>query len=93
MAPSNLYLHPSYRNGWCAIPVHFEIKHFANSTGARRIVVKALATSLGASIGTHRMRVGNVLTVVSQLVATLRKLDNYSLRTSTCLNRPRNFGT
>ena len=62
-------------------PAHFEIKHFANATGARRQVIDALSGRLGglAAFGNHR--VGNVLSVVGLLVHQVRNLDGYTRRT------------
>ena len=62
-------------------PGHFEIKHFANTKGARRQVVEALAARLDVRPGSRRHRVSNVLFVVSNLVSQVRRLDNYTLHT------------
>ena len=62
-------------------PGHFEVKHFANTTGARRQVVEALAERMGVRPGFGRVRVQNVLAVVGQLVARVRHLDAYTSRT------------
>ena len=65
-------------------PVHFDVKHFANTSGGRLMVVEALADRLGlAGRGTasRRQRVANVLAVVSALVSRISRLDNYSRRT------------
>ena len=62
-------------------PGHFDIKHFANTTGARRQVVDALADRLDLRTGFRKHRVANVLTVVGHLVARINRLDNYTLRT------------
>ena len=62
-------------------PGHFEIKHFANTTGARRQVIDALAERLGVRPGFRRHRVANVLSIVGHLVSQVRSLDNYTLRT------------
>ena len=62
-------------------PGHFEIKHFANTKGARRQVVEALAARLDARPGLRRHRVSNVLFVVSHLVSQVRRLDKYTLHT------------
>ena len=65
-------------------PVHFDIKHFANTSGGRLMVVEALANSLGLAVrGSRggRQRVTNVLSVVSRLVSRISRLDNYSLLT------------
>ena len=62
-------------------PGHFEIKHFANTTGARRQVIQALAGRLGVRPGFRKYRVANVLGIVGHLVSRVRKLDNYTLRT------------
>ena len=62
-------------------PGHFDIKHFANTTGARRQVVDALADRLGLQPGFRKHRVANVLTVVGHLVARINRLDNYTRQT------------
>ncbi len=62
-------------------PAHFEIKHFASNTGARRQVVAALAQRLGAAGGSPRYRVATVVAVVGRLVSTVRRLDRFTLRT------------
>ena len=62
-------------------PGHFDIKHFANTTGARRQVISALAKHLGVRPGFRKRRVANVLSVVGHLVSMVRHLDNYTLRT------------
>ncbi len=50
-------------------PGHFDIKHFANTTGARRQVVDALADRLGVRPGFRKHRVANVLAIVGHLVS------------------------
>lgn len=62
-------------------PGHFEIKHFANTKGARRQVVEALAARLGVRPGSRRHRVSNILSIVSHLVSQVRHLDKYTLET------------
>ena len=68
-------------------PGFFEIKHFANTTGARRQAVAALAAQLGIAAGGGAaatktdMRVGNVLAVVAGLVSRARRLDNFTQQT------------
>ena len=62
-------------------PGHFEIKHFANTKGARRQVVEALAARLGVRPGSRRHRVSNILAIVSHLVSQVRHLDKYTLET------------
>ena len=62
-------------------PGHLEIKHFANTKGARRQVVEALAARLGVRPRLHKQRVSNVLAIVSHLVSRVRRLDKYTLRT------------
>lgn len=64
-------------------PGHFEIKHFANTNGARLQVVEALAERLGVRPGLGRVRVENVLAIVGRLVARARRLDNFTCRTRT----------
>ena len=63
-------------------PNHFEIKHFANTTGARREVIDALATRLDVRPGFRKHRVANVLSVVAHLVSATSRLDAHTLRTS-----------
>ena len=62
-------------------PGHFDVKHFANTAGARRHVIDALAERLGVGPGFRKHRVANVLSIVGHLVAQVRNLDNYTLRT------------
>ena len=62
-------------------PSHFEIKHFANTKGARSQVVNALAAHLGVRTGFRKQRVSNVLAIVGHLVSEVRRLENYTLRT------------
>ena len=62
-------------------PGHFQIKHFANTTGARRQVIDALAERLGVRPRFRKHRVANVLAIVGHLVSQMRNLDHYTLRT------------
>ena len=62
-------------------PGHFDIKHFANTTGARRQVIEALASRLNLQPSFRKHRVANVLTVVGHLVTRISRLDNYTLHT------------
>ncbi|MCQ3806929.1 MAG: hypothetical protein KTV16_06550 [Acidimicrobiia bacterium] len=62
-------------------PGHFDIKHFANTSGARREVLDALAARLGVRASARGRRVSNVLAVVGHLVSAVRGLDNFTLRT------------
>jgi len=62
-------------------PGHFDLKCFANTTGARRQVIERLATRLGVKPLRARRRVANVVAVVSHLVARVRRLDNFTRRT------------
>ena len=62
-------------------PNHFDIKHFANTTGARRQVIDALAQRLDLQPSFRRHRVANVLTVVGHLVSRIGRLDNFTRRT------------
>ena len=62
-------------------PSHFEVKHFAHTSGARREVVDLLAKHLGVRPGFGGHRVRNVLTVVGHLISRVRYLENYTLRT------------
>jgi len=63
-------------------PAHFDIKHFANTTGSRRQVVDALAERLGVRPSFRKHRVANVLAIVGHLVSRVSRLDNYTLRTA-----------
>ncbi len=62
-------------------PGHFDIKHFSNTTGARRKVIEALAERLGVRPRFRKHRVANVLAVVGHMVVEVRNLDNYTQRT------------
>jgi hypothetical protein len=62
-------------------PKHFDIKHFANTSGARRQVIEALASRLEVRPRFRKHRVSNVLAVVGELVSQVRQLDNYTRRT------------
>ena len=62
-------------------PHHFDIKHFANTTGARRSVINALARQLGVRPAFQQYRVANVLEIAGHLVLRFRRLDNFTLRT------------
>ena len=65
-------------------PVHFDVKHFANTSGGRLMVVEALADRLGLvarGAGSRRQRVANVLAVVGGLVSRVSRLDNFSRHT------------
>lgn len=62
-------------------PGHFDIKHFGNTTGARRTVIEALAERLGVLPRFRKHRVANVLSIVGHLVSQVRNLDKYTLRT------------
>ena len=64
-------------------PGHFEVKHFANTTGARLQVVETLAGRLGVRPALGRVRVENVLAAVGQLVARARRLDSFTRQTLT----------
>ena len=62
-------------------PKHFDIKHFANTSGARRQVIEALAARLEVRPRFRKHRVSNVLAVVGELVSQVRQFDNYTRRT------------
>lgn len=64
-------------------PHHFDIKHFANTTGARRRVINALGQRLRVRPMFRRYRVANVLGIAGHLVSHLRRLDNFTRRTRT----------
>ena len=63
-------------------PGQFDIKHFANTSGARLQVIEVLAEYLNLKPGFRKHRVANVLTVVGYLVSVIHKLDKYTLRTN-----------
>ena len=62
-------------------PAHFDIKHFANTTGARRKAIDELADHLDIKPRFRKHRVGNVLAIVGDLITRIRALDNYTRRT------------
>ena len=64
-------------------PSHFEIKHFANASGARKQVIDELTERLGILNGFTSLRVGNVLSLVGLLVSQVRNLDNFTRNTRT----------
>lgn len=63
-------------------PGHFDIKHFANASGARRDVVDALAQKLSVAKRFRKHRVSNVLAIVGHLVSAVSQLDNFTLGTA-----------
>ena len=62
-------------------PIHFEIKHFENTTGARRQAIDALVRRFALKPRFRKHRVANVLAVVNHLVVTIRCLSDYTMRT------------
>ena len=62
-------------------PKHFDLKHFASTSGARRQIIEALAVQLEVRPRFRKHRVSNVLAVVGELVSQVRQLDNYTRRT------------
>ena len=62
-------------------PYHFDIKHFANTSGARRRLINALARRLGVRPVFRKYRVANVLEIAGHLVSLVRRLDKFTLRT------------
>ncbi|MCY4368504.1 MAG: hypothetical protein OXF41_03570 [bacterium] len=62
-------------------PGHFDIKHFASTTGARRHVIDELASQLGVGPRFRKHRVPNVLAIVGHLVTQINGLENYTRRT------------
>ena len=70
-------------------PAHFDIKHFANTTGARRQVIDVLAARLDIKPRFRKHRVGNVLAIVGDLVTRIRGLDNYTRRTNNLTSEAR----
>ena len=63
-------------------PGHFDIKHFANTAGARRQVVDELANRFAIPPRFRKHRVSNVLTIVGHIVNKVQRLDNYTRRTA-----------
>ena len=62
-------------------PGHFDIKHFAHAAGGRRQIVDALTVTQTAD--TKRSDpLSSVVAAVSRLVGAVRRLDNYTLRTT-----------
>ena len=59
-------------------PNQFEIKHFANTTGARRKVIKKLERVFELEQGYKTHRVSNVLTIVNHLVSAVRSLNKFA---------------
>lgn len=64
-------------------PHHFDIKHFANTTGARRRVIDALGQRLRVAPMFRRYRVANVLGIAGHLVSQVRRLEKFTRRTRT----------
>ena len=62
-------------------PIHFEIKHFENTTGARRQAIDALVRRFALKPRFRKHRVANVLAVVNHLIVTIRRLSYYTMRT------------
>lgn len=62
-------------------PGHFDIKHFANTTGIRRQVIDALASRLDVRPRFRKHRVANVLAIVGHLVSEVSKLDHHTRHT------------
>ena len=62
-------------------PNHFDVKHFANTSGTRRQAVDQLAARLGVRPRFRKHRVANVLSIVGHLVSEMNRLDNHTLRT------------
>ena len=62
-------------------PGHFDVKHFANTGGARGQVVAELAKCLSVGGGKGRYRVPNVVAVVGHLVSKARRFDRFTLKT------------
>jgi len=63
-------------------PEHFEVKHFANVTGRRRDALNALAECFGVDASLGDRRVGNVLAVTLYLASRMRRLEQWTRRTS-----------
>ena len=63
-------------------PEHFEVKHFANVSGRRRDALNALAKCFGVDASLGDRRVGNVLAVTLYLASRMRRLEQWTRRTS-----------
>ena len=63
-------------------PEHFEVKHFANVAGRRRDALNALAERFGIDASLGGRRVGNVLAVTLYLASRMRRLEQWTRRTS-----------
>lgn len=72
-------------------PGHFDVRHFANTTGARRKVIDTLTRRFQLQPRFRKHRVANVVAVVGHLVARINRLDNYTRRT--CSLRPETLAT
>jgi len=68
-------------------PGHFDIKHFANASGARLAVIEAVGKAIGVTTRSPDQRVSNVLAIVGRLVGTVAKLDNFTRHTNTLSNK------
>ena len=75
------YLTPELLERMVKNPIHFEIKHFENTTGARRQAIDALVHRFALKPRFRKHRVANVLAVVNHLVVEIRRLSDYTLRT------------
>ena len=62
-------------------PNHFDIKHFANTTGSRQQIIKELSDVFGLKHGYRAYRVSNVLGIVNYLVSQIRPLTKFALQT------------
>ena len=62
-------------------PSHFAVKHYANVSGARQEVIKAIASRFDVPNTTRQRRVSNVLDVVSVLVSRAARLNNHTRKT------------
>ena len=62
-------------------PHHFDVKHFANVSGARGAVIDALARGLGARPLARQFRVPNVVAIAGHLISTVRQLSRFALKT------------
>ena len=75
------YLTPELLERMVKNPIHFEIKHFENTTGARRQAIDALVHRFALKPRFRKHRVANVLAVVNHLVVEIRRLSDYTMRT------------
>ncbi len=77
-----LGLSPALSERMVRNPEHFEVKHFANVAGRRHDGLNALAERFGVDASLDGRRVGNVLAVTLYLASRMRRLEQWTRRTS-----------